>query len=306
MQGIELTGLRADLPISAMAALGCLRVCQRIESFRGSKLGWELAGGRFNAVLETPAGRSADDLVTALATDAKQAGTRKELIWRSKLKGLSQDEYHNAAEEALSGDRETADWFAAFGCETVTDRDGNVEPTPLDMTGGPQEFLTGALELAQKLSAAPKGKKSKMPEQAYREALFGPWKYEDDQHSLGWDPTTIKLGAFTYQAPTKMPNSGVMAAVWLAFESLPLFPCFSDGVRGFRLSRKGKPSVFYWPVWKAALSVGAIGSFLALSAEDMAKHGAIAVYQSRRFYLNKYYAAFRTPELISGSAAATV
>jgi CRISPR-associated protein Cas1 len=27
--------------------------------------------------------------------------------------------------------------------------------------------------------------------EAYREALFGPWKHEDDQHSLGWDPSTM-------------------------------------------------------------------------------------------------------------------
>jgi hypothetical protein len=302
MNSIELTGLRADLPIGVMAALGCLRVCERTEDFRGSKLGWTPAGGTFSAVLYPLSERSAAELVTALMADVKRAAERMELTWRKKLKGLTPQEYREAASAAIVQSRETADWFAAFGCETATDREGIVEPTPLDMTGGPQEFLAGAAELAERLSTTPKARRAKTPEQAYQEALFGPWQYSDDQHSLGWDPMTIKLGAFTNQAPTKMANAGVMAAVWLAFESLPLFPVFSlDGVRGF--TRERRAWTFHWPIWKKPLGLDAIGSFLSLAPEEMAKRGAEAVYRSRRFYLNKYYAAFRTPELAPTTAA---
>ena len=298
---IQLTGLRADLPIGAMAAFGCLRVCERMKAFRGSKLAWEYAGGSFTAVLETPDG-TGNDLLAALLEEVKRADKRIELTWRAKLKKLAPDEYRQAAKDATKTGREAADWFSAFGCEIDLDREGNIEPTPLDMTGGPQEFLAGAVELAQKLSTVPKGRNAKTPEQAFREALFGPWKYDDDQHSLGWDPTTIKLGAFTHQAPTKMVNAGVMTAVWLAFESLPLFPCFSGGVRGFQHVRR--EWIFYWPVWETPLSLDAIGSFLTLGPKEMSLRGAVAVYQSRRFYLNKYYAAFRTAELVSGGVLA--
>lgn len=300
---IKLTGLRADVPIGFMAAVGCLRVCERSDVFRGSKLGWERAGGSFTAILCPANERSADELVAVLLADVKTAAERTELKWRTKLKGLTVEEYRDAARNAVEQGRQSADWFAAFGCEVVTDRDGHVEPTPLDMTGGPQAFLAGAVELAEKLSAAPKGRKAKSPERAFREALFGPWEYTDDQHSLGWDPATIKLGAFTYQAPTRMANSGVMAAVWLAFESLPMFPCFSGGTRGF--DRKGRG--FCWPVWDMApLSVEAIGSLLALAPNSMIEHGAAGVYRSVRFYLNKYYAAFQVPELVPVRRAAAV
>ena len=300
---IELTGLRADVPIGFMAALGCLRVCQRSEAFRGSKLDWERAGGSFTAVLFPKDERTVEELLAVLLADVKAASERMELNWRTKLKGLSIAEYRDAARCALARSLEAADWFAAFGCEVVKDREGNVEPTPFDMTGGPQAFLADSLKLSQKLSAAPKRKKSKSPEHAFREGLFGPWEYTDDQHSLGWDPATIKLGAFTCQAPTKMANAGVMGVVWLAFEALPMFPCFSGGTRGF--DRKGR--AFYWPVWeKAPLSVDTIGSLLALPPAGMVDHGAAAVYRSTRFYLNKYYAAFRAPELLPRSAAAAV
>jgi hypothetical protein len=300
MTNIELTGIRADLPIGFMAAIGCLRVCQRMEEFRGSKLSWATSGGSFSAVLHSPSSATADQLVLALLVDVKRATERPELNWRPKLKGLDPATFHDAADHAVEGGGEAAQWFAAFACETAKDREGYLEPTPLDMTGGPQEFLGGICELAQKLSTTPKSKKAKTPEQAFREALFGPWRYEDDQHSLGWDPTTIKLGAFTNQAPTKMANAGVMAAVWLAFESLPMFPVFSArDIRGFERARR--EWIFSWPVWESPLSLDAIGSFLALEADDMIAHGAAAVYQSRRFYLNKYYAAFRTPALFAAA-----
>jgi hypothetical protein len=33
-----------------------------------------------------------------------------------------------------------------------------------------------------------KGKPSPLTRNAVEEGLFGPWKYQDDHHSLGWDP----------------------------------------------------------------------------------------------------------------------
>jgi hypothetical protein len=315
MSDIELTGLRADLPIGAMAALGVLRICQRAEPFRGSKLSWRRGGGSFHAVLHTRSESGPDELLEAIAADVKRAAERLELTWRGKLKGLMPDEFRVAAgsvvEASSREERETADWFAAFGSDSAVDREGRVDATPLDMTGGPQEFLAGARELAVRMSIVPAGnRKVKTPVESFREALFGPWRYEDDQHSLGWDPTAIKLGAFTYKAPTKMANSGVQAAVWLAFESLPLFPCFT--VRGLvqarAFQRTRRQFVFSWPVWTEPIGLETTGYLLALQSDErLLCRGVAAVYQSERFNLNKYYAAFRAPQLaLGGSAAAAV
>src|SRR5450759_3009297 len=115
------------------------------------------------------------------------------------------------------------------------------------------------------LSEAKPGRNDKSSAESYREALFGPWRYEDDQHSLGWDPSTMKLGAFTYKAPTSMANAGVRAAVWLAFESLPLFPCFAGQrgrlqVQAFRHDRRD--FTLCWPVWRLAISIETLRSLL--------------------------------------------
>lgn len=316
MNDIELTGLHADSPIGAMAAFGCLRVCQRGEEFRGAKLGWKAAGGSFVAVLQPAHPRAKEQLVAALVADVKTAATRMELTWRSKLKALEPKEFRGASEtvlqDATARHRETADWFSAFGSDGALDRDEKIDATPLDMTGGPQEFLAGALELASKLSAAPVGRRNaKTGEQAFHEALFGPWKYGDDQHSLGWDPATVKLGAFTYKAPTKMANSGVMAAVWLAFESIPLFPCFAvhGRLEARSFSRKRSEFTLWWPVWPEPISLDRVSFLLGLDLDEakrtkLAARGVIAIYRSRRFNLNKYYSSFRAPELAFGGTGA--
>ena len=311
-----MTGLRADLPIGAMAAFGCLRVSQRVDGLRGARLGWEPAGGSYTAWLRVPAEVSQDDLVAALILDAGGVAERHELRWRAKLKALEPAEFRGAAKQVLgessAQSRATADWFAAFGSESALDREGRVEVTRLDMTGGPQEFLASVVELAGKLGGSASGRRaSKKPEAAFREALFGPWRYEDDQHSLGWDPSTIKLGAFTHKAPTKMANAGVMAAVWLAFESIPLFPCFTVGkrlgLRSFAFQREQRDFAFAWPAWREPIGVDTLGFLLGLDYSDvacLAGRGVVAVYRSQRFHLNKYYASFRMPELVFGGVAA--
>ena len=148
--------------------------------------------------------------------------------------------------------------------------------------------------------------------EAYTEALYGPWTYSDDQHSLGWDPTTMKLGAFSYKEPTAMANSGVRAAVWLAFESLPLFPCFfSDRLEVRAFQYRAREFALCWPTWRSPISLETLVSLLGWSgltedtprAADLRARGITALYRSARFKPNKYLASFRTPELVYGGAA---
>ncbi len=334
MSRIELRGLRANLPIGAMAAFGCLRICQRLPEFRESKLAWESGGGADFAVLVTPRESSPAALVSALLEDVKGAAERHELTWRDQIKTASSGEFRAETQKALQAataqNREAADWFAAFGSELENGKDGKIESTPFDMSVARQRFLADAAKLARGL--ADDGFDS------YNEALFGPWKYKDDQHSLGWDPTTIKLGAFTYKAPTAMANSGVRAAVWLAFESVPLFPCFySSGLQVRAFVRSRREYAFYWPIWRAPIGLEVLGSLLGvtpptveegpaeLAAQgvtavykplrldprirhraELAARGVTAVYRSERFKPNKYLFSFRTPELVFAGAVAAV
>ena len=48
VEPIELTGLRADVPLAAMAAFGCLRILDGLAEWRGTRLSWKASGGSFH------------------------------------------------------------------------------------------------------------------------------------------------------------------------------------------------------------------------------------------------------------------
>lgn len=97
--------------------------------------------------------------------------------------------------------------------------------------------------------------------------------------------------------------------MWLAFESLPLFPCFYAGglaLPAFR--RERREFTFCWPVWRAPIGLETLKSLLGWGAltedkpdvKELSARGVTAVYRSARFKPNQYLACFRTPTLAFG------
>lgn len=304
MSMIELTGLRGDLPIAVMAAFGVLRICSRSERIGRTKLCWSGNGGDYRAALVTESEVTAHDLVSVLVAKVREESTLPP--WE-QIKTVPGGEFrataYECAFESSSQRRERADWICSLANELAVEKDGKMQRTPFDMSTARQKFLTDARRLAAILGTADQDGRV---EGEYKEALFGPWRYRDDQHSLGWDPTTIKLGAFTHKAPTGMTNAGVRAAVMLAFESLPLFPCLYAGrlrTRGF--VQKDRDAALIWPVWRPAISAFELATLLAWPAlqedkpnrAEMGARGVMAVFRSERFKPNQYMVTFRPPEL---------
>ena len=191
-------------------------------------------------------------------------GERPEFGWWPAVKSARANEWRKHAAGALNaGNGGTADWFQAFASE-LAQKDGLLESTPFDMTVAQTWSLADAQWLTSSLAEPDKKRGDAAAEESFREALFGPWKYADNQHSLGWDPATVLMGAFTPKAPTAMSKAGVRAAVWLAMESLPLFPCFYEGglvMCGF--VKKGRRQSFRWAVWERPLSMAAVRTLTA-------------------------------------------
>jgi hypothetical protein len=298
-----LSALKGDSPIGAMAAFGVLRVCSQLPQLGDPRLHWRCMSGRWVAVLSSIHPLSADDLTAALVSYMADVRNRPEFTWSEQIKSVTKAHFRHYAGMALAGatpaDHRCADWFNAFGSELMTEEDVIV-PTPFDMTVARQKFLADALKLGTSL-------KGSSGRDAFREALFGPWQYADDQHSLGWDPSNIRLGAFTTDAPTKMANTGVRGAVWLAFESLPLFPCFvaTDKLRTRAIRSEGRSDVLVWPVWSCPLTLVAVETLLSLrelsgNAEAAIQRGVEAVYRSTQFKPNKYMITFQWPMLVAG------
>src|SRR5262249_30988777 len=154
--------------------------------------------------------------------------------------------------------------------ELWTDEQGQLVPTAFYMTSGQQKFLKEVRRLVENVATGTRiGRRTKAAAEMFEEALFGPWRYEDVQHSLGWDPATERLHALRARSPTKEASEGVAAAVALAFEAIPLFPCFVDGrqmkTTGFPTRPSGgrrSISYFTWPLWECPLPLDSVRSLV--------------------------------------------
>ena len=306
MTEIKLTGLKSGVPIGFMAALGAFRHAATIPELGQVALAWSPMGGSWCAALHVGQPVAQTELAGLFAQRVKSMGSRPEFAWSPTLKDVSSESFRRQLFSALG--HGAIEWLQAFACE-IPGKEGKIEPTPLDMTVARQRFLEDADWLTNNLSE-PDPRLGDGPNIAsFDEALFGPWKYRDNQHSLGWDPSAILMGAFTPKAPTAMSKAGVRAAVWLAMQSIPFFPCFHDGrfaTTGFEL--EGRKQQLRWPIWESPLTLPAtrilIQHAVSLEKEDLSGRGVAAVYKSSIFKPNKYLTCFQPAELTMASATA--
>ena len=284
-----------------MAALGAFRHANATPELGVVKLGWTPYGGRWCAELDTSNEVDADGLVQLFVDRVKGIGERPEFTWSNAVKSTLAVDWRREAQCALetanADHHQLADWFQAFASELAL-REGLLESTPFDMTVARQLFLADADGLTNNLAQPDKKRGDAVNAESFREALFGPWKYADNQHSRGWDPATILMGAFTPQDPSPMKKAGVRAAVWFAMESLPFFPCFFEGglaTCGF--VRQGRKRSFRWAVWETPLSLTTVHTLLAqapgIEEDEKVGRGLCAMYTSAVFKPNKYLTSFR-------------
>lgn len=293
-----LTGLDGSQPLGFMAALGLLRSLHEMPEEVGLvRLRWQDTAP-YHPVLVSERALAAEDVIGALVRRQAEREHAPELMWSDDIK-VSPSEFAEACGELRS---ETAlDFMAAFGSDAV--RSGErIATTPFYMVSGQQRLLRMARELAASLRDERRNKAA----DAFGEALFGPWRYEDRFHSFGWDPAAERLHALRAQSPTSEDPRGVRAAIWLAFESLALLPSVPGGARlstiGFERNRS-----FSWPLWTPALGLEAVRTVIGHRAivrsglnDELRARGIVAVFRAQRMPIGtKGYATFRPPALFT-------
>ncbi|MGC1954838.1 MAG: hypothetical protein WA970_20130 [Gammaproteobacteria bacterium] len=199
---MKLAGLQGLNPVAALAGYGLLWVLPE------AKLGW--AHGSLTAQLEGFS--SLDEVLLRLGEHMRGRSQAPELKLRAEVKGLTEEDYVKALETF------PPEWVACLWAETPE----GIRPTDLCLTAGQQKFLGMARELAEALDPAQVGEARVRA--AFEEALVGPWTYQDECHSWGWDPVAERNAATTKVDPGKTQPKGVAGAYWLAFEALPLLP----------------------------------------------------------------------------------
>jgi hypothetical protein len=318
MSEIPLSALKAGEPIGFLAGIGLLRICSRRETFGHVKLGWQQPSGSAGVVV-TGAECEPDRLVEEVLHHMRGRHQLPVLSGRPAAGitvGDDDSEDVKADPDLFAAllratrpyvtldDRESADFLAALGSELVTAKSTNdLKPTAFHMTSGNQKFLKMLRNLARSLDpSAWKCKEASCPPaDAIREALFGEWQCADQFSAMGYDPATEALHALSDVAPGPAKAWSTRAAVWLAVEALPLFPCFPVAgrlhTRGFIKSE----TRFRWPVWNAPLSLSAIRTVLGLSElfapklspTTLRSYGICAVFESERTTSPKGYGQLR-------------
>ncbi len=209
---IELTGLRINNPQAVFAALGLVRILND----RGwpVRLHWRETDHR--AILE---GCEWSQLVEELTAYLNGREGAPELKWADSIKKLPRARYRELMQQCDARERIwlEAYWYESWHGPQTKNKDG-LAKSRLDMTSGSIKFFAAVREIIPLLRKKPL-------ERALEEALLQPWLNTDDCSNLGWDPGAIKDGAtITGGKLEKIPHRGVMAAIWLAFETLPWFP----------------------------------------------------------------------------------
>ncbi len=295
MSTLNLPGLRAHHPLGFLAACGVLRVAHN-ASQNEVRLGWSVAKTGFGERMATIQGAARDSLIKLVAESAgtvvnalKNLGTIEAeapvVEFRSNVRRAREDPGLRPAFDLLSSSASDI----VRRRKTTGKHKGKlvVATTHLAMTSGQQDLLSGVLKTAGKL--AKRSSSDKIPSSVWKgieKALFGPWTYEDDEHSLGWDPNVQRLHALRNMAPgPDTKRRSVCAAVFLATQALPLFPCFAVGSRlrttGFH--RDDDEDWFSWPVWSEAISLDTLRSLLAQPfSADLRQRGVEIVYRCRR------------------------
>jgi CRISPR-associated endonuclease/helicase Cas3 len=262
LHALPLPGLDGSNPLGFLAALGTLRLADR--AFPGAALGWEDRSPP-TAVLHLPVKKSPDEFASALLQVAGSA--RRCLAFADDLKIPADQfrEFQREARDASRTDREFADFLSAYADPLITVQGGpnvgKTKPTELYFIAGRQQFL----EQVQKIVGA-------TASHHLTKCLFSSWVYDDplDGLSLRWDPMDDSRYATRWRNPSGDParkrGGSVLGANWLAFESLPLFPCFANGTRltttGFAVMERR--AFFTWRLWQPAWGVDAVRSVLSV------------------------------------------
>jgi hypothetical protein len=290
---ICLSALSGSSLLGFMASLGAFRTLAELPDVADLQMTWTPTGNSYAPVLGSSVLPDRDGLLAklhaALATFSGHYSItiHKDLkIGRDVFRGLSQ----RAANDFLAGtDVLAAAMTAAFGCDAVSNNDGQIEDTAFrTMSGaGHQHFLEFMDVLARETTV-----------DHLREALFGPWLYRDPGPSMRWDSEDDRRYALRWHDPSTDPVRTVRGANRLAIASLPLFPVVpvsGGAIATTGFSGHGSRDTFItWPIWTGWLVLDAVRSMLGLRelqdgrVSSFTSRGICAVYRSQRITLGKY------------------
>jgi hypothetical protein len=291
---LRLNGLNGSNPLAFLATLGAFRSFVEACPEKEVRLSWAPSGNSWSAMLHSPEPLIEDEMVTLLHRHLATHADHPAFTVADNLK-MPADQFRAYASAAVDAWMDASDvaWVefaAAFGSDGVTDDDRMIEDTAFrTMSGaGHQHFLKFINELARNTSA-----------EQLREAIFGPWRYQDVGFSMRWDPEDDRRYALRWFNPSGDAARTVRGANRLAIEGLRLFPTVptSSHLATTAFSgRKANNTFWTWPIWETPISLDTCRSLLAHaelanpqpSAELCRAIGMVGILKSQRITTGKF------------------
>ncbi len=289
MNVLDLTGLKARHPLGFLAACGllrCLAQPAQVASARRKsqdlgqvKLGWRIDDGKERvAVIHSE--HPIDIPAIAQEVPCTAAKQRCSPAWTWSVKIDDRTKYQQTSQAAVKklldrvATRSDADMLVALASDLIAEKN-KLRKTAFDLTSGNQRLLKSLVNTA-------KGVEQNAEHQC-EETLKGPWRYQDGDHSLGWDPQTQRLHALRGIMPGQdNENRSVRAAVFLASLALPMFPCFTvaGGLQTTGFQREDNDDWFSWPIWREPISLATLRSLVSHPFNrDLEQRGVDVVYR---------------------------
>lgn len=137
------------------------------------------------------------------------------------------------------------------------------------------------------------------PEKVER-ALFGPWRWSDENDPLGWEPS-LRDHALRARAPTKDKSFRENGAIWLAWEGIEVFGKVDDQPVGWSRADDRLQSL-HWPIWFSGASLATVRSLLRSTPKGWKRSGLSEVWRVDRVRAGGKAWAFTVPRLaVEGS-----
>jgi hypothetical protein len=295
-----LRGLDGANPLAFLAALGVLVLSSRTS--RHARLSWRILDGGWRAEIQSCATDQDDfarTLLNALELDRNEPYSIDPKLPFSVTS--FQAALKNAVAEAANDRRRECDLLAAFGTDAHRDDKGAFLDTAFRM-------VRSGDSAGQGLPAYALAIRKNTDVTSLHRTLFEPWRYEDEDSSLRWDPAEDQRYALRWYDPSPQSNRKysmrtMRGANCLALEGLALMPVQptkrSAGTTGFATLERRR-QFLTWPIWEAPANLDLVRSIVSLhelqQAEPprnrLALRGISEIYRSERIAPNQYYKNF--------------